>query len=123
MSSYKDLDIYKLSRRLSIEVHKMTLTLPKYEMYEQGSQVRRSSKSIKDTIVEGYGRRRYKTEFVRYLIFAQASCDECTEQLETINEIHFNNIELNSLVEEYNVLGKKINNFIKYVESNWNTNQ
>jgi len=123
MSSYKDLDIYKLSRRLSIEVHKMTLTLPKYEMYEQGSQVRRSSKSIKDTIVEGYGRRRYKTEFIRYLIFAQASCDECTEQLETINEIHFDNITLNNLVEEYNVLGKKINNFIKYVESSRNTNK
>jgi len=123
MGSYKDLDIYKLSRRLSIEVHKMTMTLPKYEMYEQGSQVRRSSKSIKDTIVEGYGRRRYKAEFIRYLIFAQASCDECTEQLETINELYFDDIKLNGLIEEYNILGKKINNFIKYVETSWNTNQ
>jgi len=123
MGSYKDLDIYKLSRRLSIEVYKMTMTLPKYEMYEQGSQVRHSSKSIKDTIVEGYGRRRYKAEFIRYLIFAQASCDECTEQLETINELYFDDIKLNGLIEEYNILGKKINNFIKYVETSWNTNQ
>ena len=64
MNSYKDLDIYKLTYRLALEVHRMTLTLPKYELYEQGSQVRRSSKSIKDNIAEGFGRRRYKDEFV-----------------------------------------------------------
>ncbi len=47
MNSYKDLDIYKLAYRLAIDVHKMTMTLPKYELYEQGSQVRRSSKALK----------------------------------------------------------------------------
>ncbi|MEN8138149.1 MAG: four helix bundle protein [Bacteroidota bacterium] len=121
MNSYRDLEIYKMAHRLSIEVHKMSLTLPKYELYEQGSQVRRSSKSIKDTIVEGYGRRRYKAEFIRFLIYAQASCDESIEQLETINEIHFESNKLNQLLEEYNHLGKKINKFIQYVESNWQT--
>lgn len=74
--SYKDLEIYKLAYKLAIEVHYMSLQLPKYELYEQGSQIRRSSKRIKDTIAEGFGRRRYKIEFIRYLIFAQASCDE-----------------------------------------------
>ncbi len=60
MKNYRDLEIYQTAYSLAIKVHKMTLTLPQYEMYEQGSQVRRSSKSIKDNIVEGYGRRRYK---------------------------------------------------------------
>jgi four helix bundle protein len=61
MQSYKDLDIYKLSHRLAIEIHKMTLNkLPKFEMYEEGAQIRRSSKSIVCNIVEGFGRRRYK---------------------------------------------------------------
>ncbi len=55
MSGYRDLEIYKLAFSLALDVHKLTLTLPKYEMYEQGSQVRRSTKSIKDNIVEGYG--------------------------------------------------------------------
>ncbi len=50
---------------LAIKVHRMTLTLPKYEMYEQGSQVRRSTKSIKDNIVEGYGRKLNK--FIDYV--------------------------------------------------------
>jgi len=121
MNSYKELDIYKLAYRLAIEVHKMTMTMPKYELYEQGSQVRRSSKSIKDNIAEGFGRRRYKDEFIRFLIFAHSSCDEAISQLTMINELHFENNELNSLLEEYEVLGAKINKFIQYVEENWKT--
>jgi len=40
MSSYKDLDIYKMSLSLFYEVHPMSLKLPKYEL---GSQLRRSA--------------------------------------------------------------------------------
>lgn len=45
-------------------------------MYEEGSQIRRSVKPIKSNIVEGYGRRRYKADYVKFLIYAQASNDE-----------------------------------------------
>jgi len=123
MNSYKELDIYKLAYRLAIDVHKMTMTLPKYELYEQGSQVRRSSKSIKDNIAEGFGRRRYKDEFVRFLVFAHSSCDEAISQLTMINEIYFENKDLNSLLEECEVLGAKINKFIQYVEENWKSSR
>jgi len=54
MTTYKDLDIYKLSHRLAVEIHKMALKLPKFEMYEEGAQIRRSSKSISTNIVEGF---------------------------------------------------------------------
>ena len=121
MKNYADLEIYKLAYALAIKVHKMTMTLPKYELYEQGSQVRRSSKSIKNNIVEGFGRRRYKAEFVRFLIFAQASCDECSTQLTMINEIHFSTVSTSGLISEYDILGKMINKFIQYVESSWLT--
>ena len=98
----------------------MTLALPKYEMYEQGSQVRRSTKSIKDNIVEGYGRKRYKQEFIRFLVFAHASCDEAVSQLIMIDEIHFESKGLTDLISEYEILGRKIYKFIDYVEKNWN---
>ena len=120
MKSYRDLEIYQKAYQLAVEVHKMTLTLPQYEMYEQGSQVRRSTKSIKDNIVEGYGRRRYKNEFIRFLIFAHSSCDEAISQLTMINEIHFESNGLTELVSEYEILGRKIYKFIDYVEKNWN---
>ena len=122
MNSYKDLEIYQFSCKLAIQVHKMTLKLPPYEMYEQGSQLRRSTKSVKDNIAEGYGRRRYKNEFVRFLVYAHASCDEALSQLTMIDEIHFESQGLIELISEYEILGRKINKFIDYVENHWNEN-
>jgi four helix bundle protein len=66
MKSYRDLEIYQSAYSLALEVHEITMQLPKFEMYEQGSQVRRSSKSIKDNIVEGYGRKTYKQEICSF---------------------------------------------------------
>lgn len=60
--------------------------LPKFEMYEVGSQIRRSSKSVKSNIVEGYGRRYYKQEFIHHLIISLASNDETIDHLETLFE-------------------------------------
>jgi len=54
----------------------MSLGLPQFEMYEEGSQLRRSSKSVTANIVEGYGRRKYKAELLKFMIYAHASCDE-----------------------------------------------
>lgn len=120
MNSYRELEVYQSSYSLAIKVHRMTLTLPKYEMYEQGSQIRRSTKSIKDNISEGYGRKRYKNEFVRFLVFAHSSCDEALSQLTMIDEIHFEGKGLTDLISEYEILGRKLNKFIDYVENNWN---
>ena len=123
MKSYKDLEIYKLAYNLALEVHKMSLTLPKYEFYEQGSQVRRSSKSVKDTIVEGYGRRRYKDDFIKFLTYSQGSCDETISHLNMISDIHFPENPLTDLMSEYDILGREINKFIQYAEDSWNSNK
>lgn len=64
--SYTELNIWKLAFKLSIDIHKMSLGLPKFETYETGSQIRRSSKSVVSNIVEGYGRRYYKNDYKIY---------------------------------------------------------
>ena len=120
MKNYKDLEIYKLSYDLAVKVHKISLDLPRYEMFEEGGQVRRSSKSITSCIVEGYGRKKYKAEFIKYLIYAHASCDETILHLKFIKDIHeFVAKEINVFLDAYNELGGKINKFIRYVEKNW----
>lgn len=117
MSGYKELKIYQFAYQLAIQVHKASLKLPKFELYEQGSQVRRSSKSIKDTISEGYGRRRYKADYIKFLVYAQASCDECLGQIEMIMELYPEILEFNEFSESYIQLGKMINKFIKVIET------
>jgi four helix bundle protein len=84
--SYRDLDIYQLAHDLAVAVHQITLSLPRFEAYEQASQVRRSSKSVCANIVEGFCRRRYKPEFIRYLTFAWGSYEETLEHLRLLKD-------------------------------------
>ncbi len=117
--SYRNLDIWKLARKAAVEFHKMSLSeLPRFELYEEGSQIRRSSKSVVANIVEGYGRRRYKAEYLRYLIFALASCDETREHLELLRETgSLKNEDLYDRLDLQNdELGRKLNRFIQSVE-------
>jgi four helix bundle protein len=117
--SYRTLEIWQSARDLVVDIHQMSLTkLPKFEMYEEGSQIRRSMKSVKSTIVEGYGRRRYKQEFIKFLTYSQASCDETTDHLETLFETKsLADMTLyNQLHGRLQSLGKQINNFIQSVE-------
>ena len=116
--SYRDLDIYNKAKMLAKEIHEMSLKLPKFEMYEEGSQIRRSSKSIRSNIVEGFGRRRYKQEFIKFLIYALASCDETVDHLETLYETKslMDKEKYSYFCNEYDHLGKMINNFIKSVD-------
>lgn len=117
--SYKKLEIWQLSREVVIEIHKMTLSLPKFEMYEEVSQIRRSSKSVKSTIVEGYGRRNYKSDYIKYLTYALASNDETIDHLETLFETESltDKILYESLHMKIETLGKKINRFIQAVQN------
>ena len=84
--SYKKLRVWQSARELSVDIHNMTMKLPDFELYEVGSQIRRSSKSIRANIVEGYGRRRYKADFIRFLVYAHSSVDETRDHLETLYE-------------------------------------
>lgn len=117
--SYKDLEIYQVAHRLAVGIHKMTLRLPSFEMYEEASQIRRSSKGVSSCIVEGYGRRRYKSDFIRFLIFAQASNDETREHLDLLYETGSlkDEEQYRHFVVSYEELGRKIHSFIKTVET------
>ncbi len=117
--SYRDLEIWQLARQMAVAVHRMTLQiLPKFEMYEEDSQIRRSAKSISANIVEGYGRRRYKLEFTRFLVFAHSSCDETIDHLEMLFETGSleNEAVYRDLSAQLDLLGRKLNVVIDSVE-------
>lgn len=117
--SYRNLEIWHLAKEAVVGVHEMTLKqLPKFELYEEGSQIRRSVKSVRSNIVEGYGRRRYKAEFEKHLVYALASCDETTDHLETLFETCSlpDRPTYDRLHVQLDLLGKKLNLFLQSVE-------
>ena|SRR2546425_13328666 len=117
--NYRNLEVWKLARELVISIHDMTLTkLPKFEAFEEGSQIRRAIKSVKACIVEGYGRRRYKLEFVRFLTYALASCDETADHLDTLvvtGSLRDEDL-VENLAKRLDGLGRKLNLFLQSVE-------
>jgi four helix bundle protein len=120
--SYRELDIYNISFDLFIEVHQFSMKLPKYELFELGSQIRRSSDSVNSNIVEGYGRRRYKRDFVRFLTYSHSSNDETINHLKKIQLLYPELEEkAKELKNSYDLLGGKIHNFIEYVLKNLKT--
>jgi len=116
--SYKKLEIWILANELVIEIHEMALTLPKFELYEEGSQIRKSSKNVKSTIVEGHGRKIYKAEYLKFLVYSLASNDETKDHLENLyNTKSLRDEKLyNSLHAKIEKLGKK--NYYQSVERN-----
>lgn len=50
-----DLEVYKRLCKLTLEVHEISMTFPKFELYELGSQMRRSSNSAPANLAEGFG--------------------------------------------------------------------
>lgn len=105
---------------MAVLVHSISLQLPKFELYEEGSQVRRSSKAVTSAIVEGFGRRRYKADYIKHLIYAQAECDETILHLDFLFETESwkDEEKYKSLINDYDTLSKRINKFTQWVEEN-----
>jgi four helix bundle protein len=116
--SYKKLKIWELARAIAIDVHEMTLKLPRFELFEEGSQIRKSSKTTKAAIVEGYGRRRYKQDWIKFLVYALSSNCETMDHLENLWETKSLNdgIVFPNLQNKIDSLGKMLNSFLQTVE-------
>jgi len=117
---YKDLEIYQESFNLSVVIYRKTIELPKMDKFEVGSQIRRSSQGIKDAIVEGYGRRKYKNDFLKFLNYAHASSLEAISQAEFLDIVHQGS-GWQKIRIDLETLSSKIQRFILYVEKNWRT--
>jgi four helix bundle protein len=114
---YKKFEMYQLAHDLAIEVHTMTLRLPRWEMSEEGSLLRRSSKAAAAQIVEGYGLGIYKKVCLLSLHRTYASTLETVEHLALVYKTgsHKDESRYNRLVSEYSLLAKKLMRFIQAV--------
>ena len=75
--SFEDLEVFQRSYRLSLEIHRASLTFAAVEQRALADQIRRASKFICANVAEGYGRqKRSKAEFRRFLQMAIGSSDE-----------------------------------------------
>ena len=74
---FEDLEVFQRAYKLSLEIHKMSLTMPQIEQQALADQIRRASKSICANVAEGFGKQsQSKAEFRRFILMAIGSADE-----------------------------------------------
>ena len=77
VETFEDLEVFQRAYRISLEVHRRSLSFPSIEQYGLGDQIRRASKSICANIAEGFAKQGSSAaEFKRYLRMAIGSSDE-----------------------------------------------
>lgn len=77
MGSFEDLEVWKRSCRLCVEIYKTLETCKEFGFRDQAT---RSALSIPSNIAEGYERNTPK-EYTRFLKIAKGSCGELRTQL------------------------------------------
>ena len=112
-NSYRELEVYKLSRELSLEIFEISKRFPKEEIFSLTDQVRRSTRSIGAQIAEAWAKRRYEKHFISKLTDADGENQETQHWLESAYDFHYiTKSELNTLLSKYEPIGKMINSMI-----------
>ncbi|NBX86191.1 MAG: four helix bundle protein [Proteobacteria bacterium] len=87
---YEDLKVYKLSRRLAIELHKLSLEWPKTEQFGGiADQLRRSSRSVCANIAEGLSKNMSVADKVKFIQIALGSAEESRVWLDFCGEFGY----------------------------------
>ena len=113
VESYRDLNVYKLSRDLSLSIYEMTKRFPSEEKFSLTDQIRRSSRSVGAQIAEAWAKRRYKKHFISKLTDADGEQQETQHWIEVACDCGY--IDLNEsedLIDQYKILGKMIGTMI-----------
>lgn len=77
IKGFEDLEVFQKAYKLSLEIHQVSLKLPKEEQRCLADQVRRASKSICANLAEGYGKQNVSVaEFKRFVLMSIGSADE-----------------------------------------------
>lgn len=119
MRNFRDLNVWKDSIFLVIDVYLIVEIIPNSEKYGLISQIKRCSVSIPSNIVEGCAKDSQK-DFVRFLQISLGSAFELETQLEICNQLSFiEKKEVNKLVNDTVIIQKRINALIKYSKSQY----
>ena len=104
----EDLEVYKKLFRLALEVHELTMTFPKFELYELGSQLRRSSNSAPANLSEGFGNK-HTNIYLEGISSSQGEIRETMHHLRIANaKKYLTNENLNIFINRYEECSKML---------------
>ena len=116
IKGYRDLLTYQKAYALALDLHRTSLSFPRFEQMELASQLRRASKSVAMNIAEGYAKRESLNEMKRFLGIARGSNDEVQVQLSFCKDLGYIDHESFLAYESRSIeVGKMISSML----TNW----
>jgi four helix bundle protein len=114
MKSYKELELWKVSMDLSVDIYQKTMGFPKFELYGLTSQLRRAAVSLPSNIAEGASRNSTK-EFIQFLFYSNGSLSEVETQLEIASRLKYLS-SFEELTSKIKLIRKMLINLIRALE-------
>ncbi len=113
IENYKDLVVYQIAYKMTIDVYRVTRKYPPDERWGLISQMRRSAVSVPSNIAEGY-RRGHRREYIQFLHIAQGSCGELETLLSLSKDLgYLVKTDFDALYEASESIGRLLNKLIK----------
>jgi four helix bundle protein len=113
VSTFRDLDVYRLAREPNGEIFRATKTFPREERYALVGQIRRCSRATKALIAEAWGRRRYKSVFANKLDEALGEANEVLSWLDDAVDCEYMAAEQHEkMIKDWDSIAAKISRMI-----------
>ena len=112
---FDELEVFKRSYKVSLEIHKASLAFPAIEQYALADQVRRASKGICANLAEGFGKQSHsKVEFKRFVHMAIGSADEMRVWLRYCKDLgYIDEMTWQQWRDEYETIAKMLTGLSK----------
>lgn len=86
-NGFKELEVWKRSHRLTLEIYSLTKDFPKEEKYRLTNQICRVASAIPTNIVEGRGR--YNKKEFKQFIYSTGSLEEIKHHLILAKDLEY----------------------------------
>lgn len=118
----EDLQVYQISMNLADEIHDLVLEWDNFHKFSTGTKFVDAADSVSANISEGYGRFHFK-DHKNFLYFSRGSLFETKTWLtKAVNRKLISQDKFADLIDRYNALGIKLNNYINTIGNSGNAN-
>lgn len=115
IKNFEDLDVWQMSKQLTLKIYELTNSIPKEEMYGITSQLKRAGLSVPANIAEGFGRYHFMDK-AKFYLTARGSLYELKSHLLIAKELGFiKDVITDNVFQFIDELSLKLNNLINKI--------